>query len=108
MWIRKLMLVIMESMVSDRLFNIRLKLMLKLLIDIQVYSGMLIVCLLLVKKLMLMYVVISVVRFIEFMLMVVERFFDQCLWEKVSSIKLINGKRMVKVSMFIYVIYLLN
>lgn len=67
---------IIESMVSDRLFSIRLKLMLKLFIDIYVYSGWLYVCLLLVKKLMLIKVVISVVRFIEFMLMIVETFLD--------------------------------
>lgn len=82
--------------------------MLKLFIDIYVYSGWLYVCLLLVKKLMLIKVVISVVRFIEFMLMIVEMFLDQCLWENVSRMKLINGKIMVKVSMFIRVFYLLN
>lgn len=82
--------------------------MLKLFIDIYVYSGWLYVCLLLVKKLMLIKVVISVVRFIEFMLMIVEMFLDQRLWENVSRMKLINGKIMVKVSMFICVFYLLN
>lgn len=69
---RKFILAIIESTASDRLLSIRPKLTPKLFIDTYAYSGRSHDRLLPVKKLMLTKVAISVVRFIELMLMTVE------------------------------------
>ncbi len=97
-----------ESMVSDRPSNTRLKPMLKSPTDIQVHSGTLTACLPLAKKSTPTYAVTSAARPTEPMPTAAERFSDQRPREKASSTKPINGKRMVKASMFIHATHLLN
>src|SRR5690606_37294114 len=108
MWIRKPTPVTTESMVSDRPSSTRLKPMLKSPTDIHVHSGWLNACLPLAKKSTPTNAVTSAARPMEPTPTVAERFSDQRPRENASNTKPINGRIMVKASMFIHASHLLN
>src|SRR5699024_4102699 len=108
MWIRKPTPVTTESMVSDRPSNTRLKPMLKSPTDIHVHSGWLYACSPLAKKSTPIKAVTSAARPTEPTPTIAETFSDQRPRENASRKKPINGKIMVKASMFIRASHLLN